>query len=126
MLKQSAKKLQRKSAFSRIALNHEYEANVMLYDSFVLSNFNYCPLIWMCNGKSSSNEIDRFRKRAFRVLLDDYGSIFVELLQKKSEHTIHTRNRQTLLLELYTRFSYKNPPSCEISSNVGPQITILE
>ena len=35
-------------AFSRIAPNVEYGRNVMLYHSFVLSNFNYSPLIWMC------------------------------------------------------------------------------
>ena len=31
-------------------------------------------------------------KRALRVLLGDYGSTFKELLQKRGEHNIHTRN----------------------------------
>ena len=39
-------------AVSRIAQNPEYEKNVMLHNSFVLSKFNYCPLIWMFSGKS--------------------------------------------------------------------------
>ena len=93
-------------AFSRIAPNLDYEKNVMLYNSFVLSNFNYCPLIWKFSGKSSNNEINRLHKRALRVLLDDYGSTFEELLQKGCEHTIHTRNLQKLLLEVY-KCSYK-------------------
>ena len=54
--------------------------NIILYNSFVLPNFNYCPLIWMFNGKSSNDEINRLHKRALRVLLDDYGSTFEELL----------------------------------------------
>ena len=88
-------------AFSKIAPNLEYGKNVMLYHSFVLSNFNYCPLTWMFSGKSSNNEIIRLHKRALRVLLDDYGSTFNELLQKKGEQIIHIKNLQTLLLEVY-------------------------
>ena len=85
-------------AFYRIAPNLEYKKDVMLYDSFVLSNFNYFSLIWMFSRKSSNNEINRIHKRALRVLLDDYGSTFEELLQKRGEHTIYAKNLQTLLL----------------------------
>ena len=81
----------------------------MLYNSFMLSNFNYCPLIWMFSGKSSNNEINRIHKRALKVLLDDYGSTFEELLQKRREHIIHIKNLQTLLLEVYKCLTSKNP-----------------
>ena len=57
--------------------------DIMLHNSFVLSYFNYCPLIWMFSGKSSKNEITRLHKRALRVLVDDDGSIFEERLQKR-------------------------------------------
>ena len=95
-------------ASSRIAPNLNYETAVMLYNSFVLSNFNYCPLIWMFSGKSSNNEIKRIHKRALRVLLDDYGSTFEELLQKRGMYTIHAKNLQTLLLEVYKWLTSKN------------------
>ena len=96
-------------AFSRIAPNLEYGRNDKLYHSSVLSDFNYCPLIWMFSGKSSNNEINRLQKRALRVLLDDYGSAFEELLQKKGEQTIHTKSLQTLLLDVYKCLTSKNP-----------------
>ena len=60
-------------------------------------------------NKSSNNEINRIHKRALRVLLDDYGSTFEELLQKRGEHTIHTRSLQTLLVEVYKCLTSKNP-----------------
>ena len=109
MYKQSAKALNKIRAFSRIAPNLEYEKNVMLYDSFVLSNFNCCSLIWMFSGNLSNNEINRIHKRAVRVLLHDYGSTFEELLQKRVEHIMHTKNLQTLLLEVYKCLTSKNP-----------------
>ena len=46
-------------AFSRISPNLDYEKSTILYYSFVLSNFNYCPLIWMFCGKTS-NEIKQW------------------------------------------------------------------
>ena len=83
----------------------------MLYNSLVLSNFNYCPLIWIFSRKSSNNELNRIHKHALRVLLADYGSTFEELLQKRGEHTIHTKNLQTLLLEICKCLTSKNPSS---------------
>ena len=121
MYNQSAKKLQINQAFSRIASNLEYKKML-----FLLSKFNYCPLIWMFSGKSSNNEINRHHKRALRVLLDDYGSTFEELLQKRDKHTIRTRHLQTLRLEVYKCLTSKISPLCGISSNVGPQLLILE
>ena len=104
-----SKKSQIKSElFSRIAQSLEYEKNVMPYNYFVLSNFNYYPLIRMFSGKSLDNKISRIHKRDLRVLLEDYGSTFEELLQKISEQTIHTRNLQTLLLEAYKCLTSKN------------------
>ena len=62
----------------------------------------------MFSGKSSKNEI-RLHKRVLKMLLDDTGSTFEELLQKRGEHTIHTRNIQTLLFEVYKCLSSKSP-----------------
>ena len=100
--------------------------NVMLYNFVVLSNLNYCPLICMFSGKSSNNEINRLHKRALGVLLDDYGSTFDELLQKRDEHKIHTRKLQALLVEVYKCLTSKIPPFFGISSNLDPQIPIFE
>ena len=96
-------------AFSRIAQNLDYEKSTILYNSFILSNFNYCPLIWMFCGKTSNDDINRLHKRALRVLLDDYESTFEELLRKRGEHTIHTRNLQKLMLEVYKCLTSDNP-----------------
>ena len=79
-------------AFSRIAPNLDYEKSTILYNSFMLSNFNYCPLIWMFCGKTSNDDINRLHKRALRVLLDDYKSTFEGILHKGGEYITHTRN----------------------------------
>ena len=108
MYKQPAKKLEIKSE-RFLELLQTLNTEKMLYNSFVLSNLNYCPMIWMFSGKSSSNEINRIHKRPLRVLVDVDGSSFEELQQERGEHTIHTRNLRTLLLEAYKCLTSENP-----------------
>ena len=74
-------------AFSRIARNRDYQKASLLYNSFILTNFNYCPLIWMFCGKTANEEVNRVHKRALRVLLNDFDSNFEELLHRNEEVT---------------------------------------
>ena len=73
----------------------------LLYNSFILTNFNYCSLIWMFCGKTTNHEVYSVHKRALRVLLNDYTSSFEELLHRNEEVTIHDKNLPKLILEVY-------------------------
>ena len=53
---------------------------------------------------------NRVHKRALRVLLSAYDSSFEELLQKNEEVTIHEKNLQKLMLEVY-RYVTSGRPS---------------
>ena len=52
----------------------------LLYDSLVMPNFRYCPLIWMLCGRTANKEINRIHKRALRILLKDFYASFDERL----------------------------------------------
>ena len=40
----------------------------ILLKSFIESQFNYCPLIWMCHSKKMHNRINKLHERALRVV----------------------------------------------------------
>ena len=40
----------------------------ILYNFFILSQFNYCCLVWMFCGKTLQNNINQIQKRALRVV----------------------------------------------------------
>ena len=42
------------------------EERKVLINSFVLSNFNYCPLVWMLTNAKSVHKIEAIQKRALR------------------------------------------------------------
>ena len=69
--------------------------------SFIISQFGYCPLVWMFHGRQLNNRINRIHERALRIVYRDTKSSFNDLLIKEKAFTIHERNLQTLGIELY-------------------------
>ena len=97
------------TAFSRVAKLLDLDKAKLLYNSFLLSNFNYCPLIWIFCGKRCNKEINRVHKHALRALIGDYESTFECLLTKNNEIAIHTKNLQKLMTEIYKSLNHESP-----------------
>ena len=96
-----AKTSRKVTAFSRVAKLLDFRKARLLYNAFIVSSLSYCPLIWMFCGKTSNREINRIHKRALRILLNDYEASFEELLRRNNEQTVHTKNLQKLMTEVY-------------------------
>ena len=60
-------------------------------------------------GKAANNEINRVHKRALRIVLRDYDASFDELHVENEEKTIHVRNLQMLMIEVYRTLNHQNP-----------------
>ena len=60
-------------------------------------------------GKTINDKVNSVHKRALRVLLNDCTSSFEELLHRKEEVTIHEKNLQKLMLEVYRCMISANP-----------------
>ena len=73
----------------------------ILLKAFIESQFNYCPLIWMCHSKKMHNRINKLHERALRVVYKDKNLTFEDLLEKDQAFTIHERNLQKLAVEMY-------------------------
>ena len=80
-----------------------------------MSQFNYCPLIWMCHSWGLNNKINNIHKRALRIVYQDKKSNLQDLLQKDNSVSIHMKNVQYLATEIY---KVKNSLSPEIMKEV--------
>ena len=60
-------------------------------------------------GKTANNETNRVYKRALRIVLRDCDASFDELLVENEEKTIHVRNLQMLMIEVYKSLNHQNP-----------------
>ena len=70
------------SAFSRLIMYISREQALTICNAVILSNFNYCPLIWLFCKKGAYKEIDRTHKRALRILYKEYECPFETLLTR--------------------------------------------
>ena len=69
--------------------------------TFVESQFNYCPLIWMFHSRRLNNKINNVYEKALRIFYSDFKSTFQELLDKDTSFSVHHRNIQILAIEIY-------------------------
>ena len=59
------------NALIRLKQFLSFHAKEVLINSYIISNFNYCPLVWMFSSTQSLNKIENLQKRALRFLYDD-------------------------------------------------------
>ena len=49
-----------------------FHAKEVLINSYIISNFNYCPLVWMFSCTQSLNKTENLQKRALSFLCDNF------------------------------------------------------
>ena len=96
------------NALTRLKSFLGLKERVVLVNSFIYSNFDYCPLVWMFSHKKSLNKIESLHKRALRLLLNDYENSYKELLEKSEKCNMNLRRIRFLCIEIYALFFYKN------------------
>ena len=55
---------------------------LILINSFVLANFNFCPLIWMFVNTKPVHKIEVIQKRALSFMINNYESSYEDLLKR--------------------------------------------
>ena len=59
---------QKLHALARIAHCMDFEKRRSFMNAFEMSQFNYCPLIWMFHNRALNNRIDKIHERALRLV----------------------------------------------------------
>ena len=88
-------------ALGRVSVYMDLKQRKTIINSFILSQFGYCPLVWMFHSRELNNRINRIHERSLRLVYQDFESSFENLLKMDESFTIHERNIQSLCIELY-------------------------
>ena len=90
------------NALARLTPYMELRKRRILMNAFFNSQFNYCPVIWMCHSRALNNKINRLHERCLRIIIYNHKtSTFKELLEKDDPVSIHNRKIQALAIEMY-------------------------
>ena len=81
----------------------------IVMNAFISSQFNYCPLLWLCHNRFLNTLINKIHHRALSIVYRDNTSSFETLLEKSGSVSIHHRNIQLLAVEIYKSLNNLSP-----------------
>ena len=106
---------QKLNTLSRIASCMKFDQRRLILNSFITSNFSYCPIVWMFHSRKLNERINHIHERALRIVYKDFNSSFQELLTEDNSLNIRHKNLQKLVTEI---FKVKNGLSPELTNDV--------
>ena len=89
------------NALARISKYIDVPSRKMIYNSFIVSNFTYCALVWHFSGKFNNGKIDKLNERALRILYNDYRSTYDELLDLLNSDTDVLTRLKNMTLDVF-------------------------
>ena len=100
---------QKLHALSRISCYFSTGQLSLTMKTFILSQFNYCPLVWMFCDRALDNKINRLHEKALRIASRNKTFDFNTLLLESNAVSTHKRNLQLLMIEVYKTIQNLNP-----------------
>ena len=89
------------NCLKRIAHSLKDDIKLLLYKSFVLSNFNYCPIVWHHCGVMNSKKLEKIQYRDLKFIFNDYSSTYDALLKKAKIPTLEVNRLRVMAIEVY-------------------------
>ena len=81
----------------------------LVINSFILSNFSYCPLIWCFLNARQISKIDKIIEKSLRIIDNETGLSFKSLLEKYGTSSIKHKTQKLIAVEIFKTFNNMNP-----------------
>ncbi len=89
------------NAIKRLQCNLDKESKLAIYRSYILSNFNYCPLVWYFCEIQNSRNMQKIHERALRFVYEDYESTYDILLKKGNHDMLYIGRLRNMAIEIF-------------------------
>ena len=80
-----------------------------IYNSFIVSNFNFCPLVWFFTSRASIMKMQKLQERALRFVLKDSISDYETLLSKGGVDSFRISSLKNMAVEIYKILNGMDP-----------------
>ena len=97
------------NALIRLKCYLSFNAKRVLINSYIISNFNYYPLVWIFSTAKSLNKIESLQKRALQFLYNDYSISYEGLLEEAGKVKMNAYRLRNLCVEIYKAINKLNP-----------------
>jgi len=89
------------NALYRIKNGIDNECRKIIFNSYILSSFNYGSTIWMFTNRGNLHKLDKLHERALRLTYNNYDNTYEELLANTNTLCIYKRCLKIASTEMY-------------------------
>ena len=100
---------QQLNVLKRTGKNLSKLGKLTIYYSFILSNFNYCPLVWHFCGENNTKKLEKIQERALRFIYNDSDSSYENLLEKSQLPSLRLRRLRSMAIEVFKIINKQTP-----------------
>ena len=86
-----------------------HKSRMAIYESFVMANFDYCPLVWFFTSRSSISKLEKIQERALRFVLRDSVSCYDELISKAKVDALRVSAVKKMATEIFKILNHISP-----------------
>ena len=97
------------NALKRVSRYLDESCRILVFKSFISSNFNYCPVSWMFCGKTNLNKLEKLQERALRFVFRDTTSPYETLLERGNFLSLSVYRIRCLAIEVFKCVHGNNP-----------------
>ena len=98
MCKKAGRKL---NVLGRLSNTLDTNSKGTIFYSFILSHFNYCPLVWYFCSIEDMKKMEKIQERALRFIYNDFKSTYTELRCIAERPLLYVQRQRNLMVEVY-------------------------
>ena len=99
------------SALARLSKTLDKTTKLLVFNSFILSHFNYCPLVWHHCSIGDSRKIEKIQERGLRFVYNDPNSSYSQLLAKSNKNLLYINRLKKIAEFVYKCINEVGPAS---------------
>ena len=99
------------NVLKRLSSLLDFNSRMAIFRSFILSNFNYCPIIWHHCGQANTQKLERLQLKALKFVYDctNQDITYEELLKKANLSSLLISRLRLIAVEVYKIVHKKSP-----------------
>ena len=97
------------SVLKRLGRYLAKQGKLTSYSSFIMSNFNYCPVAWHFCSMTSTKKMEKIQEKALRFINDDFELPLRDLLVSNNTDFLHIGRMKLMAREVFKILHQMSP-----------------
>ena len=93
----------------RLSRTLSSDVKLLLYKSFILCNFNYCPVVWHHCGAQNTSKLERLQYRALKFVFNDFNASYESLLARSNLPSLYLARLRLIATEVFKAVNNLSP-----------------